>query len=121
MEVDNDVREKMIENIYGELQLLQKSVKTLVERMKKATSVEEIVSLKQEMLLRWLDSMPLGRSTCYFCIKTPVEDRCGDCEYGKIHGKCTDIHSDYRKIIIAYNTLWRLVEKSYVKENEWYE
>jgi len=119
MKVDEEVRRQLIENLKIWLKRLNRIVKSLVKDMEEAETVEEIMALKRELLLRYICLIPISASYCYFCIKHDLE--CNKCEYAKHHGICTYAESDYAKIIDKAKELELTVAELYYKGEKYGE
>jgi hypothetical protein len=95
-------KEVVIESISRQLETFNTIQNALLARMRNATTVEEIMELKQQMLLNCVDDMPLSSSSCYFCL---LNIDCSKCPYGALHGICAEEESDFRKVCIAKENL----------------
>ena len=104
-----------LEALHGELEewyeRFMREVSVILEQIKEADTVEEIMSLKRELLLEHLRAMPLGPRHCYFCLV--YEDECDLCPYSKHHGRCGLPGSDYREIFDTYEALRDLIKTKY--------
>jgi len=113
MEIDEEALKELIDNLEDWLDEFNAKMKGIIDNMRKAKSVEEVMKLKKEMLLKILDMMPLSASYCYFCI-LHFED-CSECIYSDYHGSCIDLASDYVKIMDKKRELWRMIDELYYK------
>jgi len=65
MKVDKKVVQELITNLeVGEKDFL-KNYHSIIARMEEATTVEGLMSLKQEMLYTWVEDFPSGGDKCY--------------------------------------------------------
>jgi len=105
LEIDKAIQKKIVDKIEEDLQEFLEMQRAILKTMMEVSDVERFMRAKRELLMNFVDQMPLYSSTCYFClIHSPS---CNECEYGRIHGLCTDpsIVSDYGKIRQAKNRL----------------
>ncbi|RLE48715.1 MAG: hypothetical protein DRJ18_01445 [Candidatus Methanomethylicota archaeon] len=125
MRVDEEIRQELIKNLKDRLALFNNFNTRIIRRMAKVQSVEKLMKLKKELLLWWIRFIPLGLGHCYFCLKDKLNEsysslRCSNCEYARIHGKCTEDSSDYMKIVKTLERLEKKIEKLYFKRGERY-
>ena len=126
MKVEESVRKELLENLNIHLIIFNKMVERILSEMVNVNTVEELMKKKKELLEGWLDSLPLGGTLCYFCIKYNKDnciisiDRCRDCEYAEAHGCCIHETSDYVKIMKKINDAQNAIAELYYK-NEKYE
>ena len=116
MEVDKRVKKLLEKNLLKWRDEIVWIIDNQINNMKKVNSVEELTSIKRNLLIEYVSRMPLDRATCYFCLKNK---NCRECEYGKVHGICFDDGSTYDKIISAKNRLIAELLKYY--QGETYE
>jgi len=126
MRVNEEIRKELIKNLRIRLQSFTRRMNRIIGRMTRVQSVEKLMKLKKEMLLEWLQLIPLERYFCYFCIKDNLEresidDMCKKCEYAKIHGVCTEDDSDFYKIEKVLTILEKKINKLYVRRGERYD
>jgi len=118
MRVDKDVQELLVDNLSGWLGWLDRlndSMRRWIDKINEAESVEDIMRYKKEMLLDYLDSMPIGPDECYFCLLHQTDDCEEVCEYGMIHGFCNDEDSDHGEIRKLVNELRQRIEETYYR------
>jgi len=126
MEINEEVRQELIENLCEHLNAFKDVVNKIINRMRKAKTVEELMRLKKRLLLVWLDSMPLSSAECYFCllgkkVSVVMINVCKICNYGKLHKICLYEGSDYAKITEALRRAIKKIDKLYVKRGERYD
>lgn len=100
MKVDKAIQERLVKNLTNWLDSLCDSMKHWINKIKEAETVEEIMMYKKAMLVDYVNSMPMRSDECYFCLLY-VDVDCGDvppCEYGVVHGVCSNKDSDYESI-----------------------
>lgn len=115
MEANKEITKIIVSNIQHKLNCLEQDVKENLQKMKKAETVEEVMEIKQQILLNWLSWVPLDGGECYFCLETKL--KCAECGYAKVHGRCAEKNSDYAEISDALWTLRReILSKYYVGE-----
>jgi len=113
VKVNEATRRKLIKSFKMWLKMLNKVIKSLIKDMEKAKTVEEIMELKKELLIKYVQLMPITSSYCYFCIEHFMN--CDKCEYAKHHGICDYAESDYFKIYDKAVDLKRTIEELYYK------
>jgi len=96
-----------------------------IEDLKNASSVDDVMRIKQKLLFRLISALPLYTDTCYFCIYHRIH--CEKCEYAKIHGKCgSSLYSQKSKkkfaswdLISTYRwNLQYLIDSCYMFDDE---
>lgn len=115
MEVDESVREQLVENLEEWLYGLHRVMKYYIKKISEAESVEDIMFLKKDMLARYVNSMPVGIDQCYFCLAYWWRDDCESCEYAAVHGVCDTPDSDYKQIDKLWNKLMKAIDEKYYK------
>ena len=100
------------------LQYLNDSVSSLVDKLEAAETVEEIMELKKQILITWLEFLPLVPCACYFC---NLHALCDSCEYAEFHGPCTDYDSDFGVIEYALEKLMDVISDRYYKGEQYDE
>ena len=119
---------------------LQQTVGDLVEDMRNAETVEDAMRIKRDILHRWVDSLPIYSTSCYFC--RVYEEDCNRCPYAKNHGICAPIDdedlrdeleydltvvldsyelSDWRKINVLTELLHDFILENYYRDGETYD
>jgi len=105
MKADPKIRAKIVRALKRDLRNLNESVKDTIKMIENSETVEDIMSLKQDILMAWVQSMPLSDKTCYFCVLHKYDecgvDACTDCEYAQEHLECPNKQSDFNAIINA--------------------
>ena len=102
MKVDEEVRKELVANLKGYVERLAESLNEYIEKIKKAETVEEIMKIKQNLLLFYLGMTPLTTEHCYFCIAAKGKNgypNCKKCLYAVHHGECGYQNSDWSKIM----------------------
>jgi len=115
MEANEKIKTDLILNLKSRFSRLEEWILLYLNQMKQAATVEEIMQIKREMLLAWLEYLPLRPENCYFCIEHS-KDKCTGCRYKDFHGKCTEPDSHYAKIIEARRQLESEVKNYYLDE-----
>jgi len=123
MRVDKAVQERLVDNLNGWLGWLDRlydSMRHYIIKIREAETVEEMMHHKKEMLVEYVNSIPIGPDECYFCLLylgDDCEEDCEEvpCEYGVVHGFCGDDGSDYREIRKLVNELRQRIEEKYYK------
>lgn len=110
MKAEQEIKAKVANGIRIRLDNLKILVEFQLSRLMKAKTVEEVMEIKQKILLSWVDFIPLGAFSCYFCM---LHDDCMKCEYAKIHGPCFEGNSDFREIIDAQRLFKRFIKEKY--------
>jgi len=116
MKVNKATQDLLVENLNGWLDSVNEAMNHWVNKIREAETVEEIMRYKKEMLLEYVNSMPIGISMCYFCLLYQPDD-CEEvpCRYGVIHGFCNNEGSDYDEIRKLKNKLRRAIKEKYYK------
>jgi len=117
MKADKDILEKVVYNINQSLYALNARVREKLRALLRARTVERAMALKKEILLLWLDSLPMDSEHCYFCMVY----RCHSCPYARNHGICTHTDSDYYKIVGQLTQLYDCIKECYYRRGERYE
>jgi len=115
MRAKKKIKKKLISNLRSPLDRLEMKILVHLDEIKKAKSVEEIMRIKQEMLLAWLECLPLRPENCYFCIEY-LKHNCTGCRYKDFHGKCLEPDSHYAKITEARRQLESEITNYYLNE-----
>ena len=113
MKVDENVRKELIENLKEwatEVQLILSQNK----KIKEASSVEEIMQRKRDLLITYTRALPLGSTYCYFCLET--QRNCEECPYREAHQECLGKTSDFRWIVKKQKELLDALESYYKGE-----
>ena len=97
MKIKAKIRKQLLESTECLLDAIKITIGNYKEVLKQAKTVEQIMVGKKELLRELLRTFPLGIKHCYFCLVHEAWN-CGDCEYGKVHKKCTNFESDYNKL-----------------------
>ena len=85
MQVDEGMRKQLVNNLREYFEEFAGKVEELIDRMEGAETVERVMELKRDLLVMWVDYIPLGAGHCYFCLG---EWDCSECEYARHHGEC---------------------------------
>jgi len=106
MKADKDVLKTLIAGLENALECLKNDMKYYIESIKETRAVEDVMHLKQQLLIDWLRNMPMGTDECYFCIL--YDDECERCIYAEHHGICatsskTDLYTELVKLIDKYS------------------
>ena len=123
MKVNKKIKQELLENFKGWRKELIGMINEYIKEMKGAETVEELMRIKRNMLIGLVYNLPLRSEHCYFCISNERElgNGCSACEYGKIHGICWHIGSDYDRINQAQKKLSDTIKLYYYKDDEKYE
>lgn len=120
MKISEDARTEVINNIKGKLKQSRAEQTKIIQAMENATSVEELMSLKQDLLLTQIRNLPIGGLYCYFCVSYAFKDnKCPECPYGKIHKGCDYLDSDYRKITDAKSLFLDSLRNYYFNDDQY--
>jgi len=99
------LQNKLRDSVVSALSVIGRDTYTAYEecqnRMNKATTVEEIMEAKKRLLQELTSFLPLGPSSCYFCLlhmDSEGHPNCESCLYAKVHGACYTGTSDYGQI-----------------------
>jgi len=116
MKVNKAIQEWLVENLTDWLDRLYDDMKHWVNKIKEAETVEDIMRYKKDMLVDYVNSMPIRSNDCYFCLLYQGDD-CEEvpCEYGVVHGFCNNDGSDYEEIRKLRNKLRREIEEKYYR------
>ena len=124
LKVDEKTRKLMVANMRDGWREIDTLVKGMIELVKSAKSVEEIMNLKKSILLKIFNPTFISSDNCYFCTerfdKWGAVKECKGCRYSKIHGKCNEKDSDWRIIRDKLYDLINAIETNYVKKDESY-
>ena len=117
MKVDKIVVDRLVENLKRNRDNIFDIYTSYIEDIEDAGSVEEIMKVKQDLLVELVDKLPLFNAVCYFCL---LQSRlglmnCEKCMYGKIHGICMNKNSDYGKIIDMKDRFIDVISSLYYK------
>jgi len=115
MRAKEEIKERLTRNLDSTLSRLEEKISIHLDRMRKAESVEEIMYEKREILLAWLECLPLHPDHCYFCIQHLVNN-CTRCRYKDFHGKCIQPDSHYAEINDAKKQLLSKIANYYLHE-----
>jgi hypothetical protein len=128
MKIDTKIRDEIVLSLRSTIDEFIKRQNSLLSSMTQSETVEEFMRRKQCVLENFIDHLPLGASTCYFCILNGKKNRfsgllydfnCSKCQYGKIHGFCLNVRSDYSRLDKARFKL-SVVLRSYFHSGEMY-
>ena len=114
MKIDEEVRQKLVENLQVWQRYLTREVNVYLQKMKSAQTVEELMELKRSLLVFLIYHLPLTDTECYFCLQQPYSD-CEDCLYGKVHGTCDEKGSAFAKVMKQVDKLVKAVQEHYWK------
>ena len=93
----------------------RKEIKYSLVQLKKAEKVgkELFMREKARLMLKVLDTIPIGTYECPYCQDNLAGNgSCSTCEYANKHGGiCTDIDSDFYKLILAMENVKKLIQK----------
>lgn len=104
LQFDAEARDKVVNEIRKAKSRTQKLFDSKINDMMKATTIEEIMEAKKELLFGIVEGMPLSADSCYFChiyLPTYTLESCEKCLYGKKHGRCNNLKSDWTNIKVA--------------------
>ena len=76
-------------------------------QMKERETVEELIFDYYNLLSTWINRIPLETRFCCFCL---VHEECKECEYGEIHGMCSEKDSDYAAIVNKLDSLRKIID-----------
>lgn len=115
MKVNKAIQELLVENLTDWLDRLYSDMQYWISKIEGAETVEEIMEYKKNMLVDYLNSMPVRSDGCYFCLLYLGVD-CEEvlCEYGVVHGFCNE-GSDYEEIRNLRDKLKREIEEKYYR------
>ena len=116
--VDQEILEEMKNSIQNKVDTLKESIAYYLKDLMTAETLENVMETKREILLEFVDKMPLGIHACYFCIKH--QDNCDECKYGEVHGKCLDSDSDYHQVEIIRRSLKQALRDHYHTDEDRY-
>jgi hypothetical protein len=120
MKVKKKIVEELVKGLKNECQAyFNTGFDQYIKTMLKATTVEEVMYVKKQIILHILNSLPMYDESCYFCIETDMN--CGICSYAKIHKSCTNNqNSDWVRIQNAIEKLENLIDHTYCEYGEIY-
>ena len=124
MKIDEEVRKELVWNFKDLFRDVKRIFDEYIELLKKAETVEEIMKLKQEFLMNYLELTPLTSEYCYFCLANMESDAtliCKNCLYAIHHKKCNEKDSDWSKIHTELAELIKLIEDLYYKGERYYD
>ena len=104
MKVDKQIKKELMANLNNWTKRVEK-ILSRIKEIEEASSVEEIMKRKKELLVAYARGLPLGSGFCYFCLSQEEHDCHNKCPYAKVHGNCRDINSDFHRIYESYNGL----------------
>jgi len=113
MKADERAKEILLRELEEWFKLLKHTIKRMLEAMRETDTVETLMSLKRELLLRLIDLLPIDANHCYFCIVH--HPHCKECEYAKVHGECSKEESDYYRIYSLLSMLKQEIYYNYYK------
>jgi hypothetical protein len=118
MEVNEEVRNTLVENLYKACDNLYNLFNDSARRIKMASSVEEIMRIKQNLLYDLFDNhIPLDCEECYFCLlhmdKENAFPDCTVCEYAIFHKCCRETDSDYQQLMNKIEDVQEFVGNKY--------
>jgi len=126
MKVDEEIREKLIQSLQASSSILASDISEYLKEFQAAQTVEEIMRIKRDLLVRWIVLLPLEPDHCYFCLlqkkkrrEENLIDLCKRCPYSRFHGICDSENSDFEKICGLLDKLVAEIQRSYYK-NEIY-
>jgi len=115
VKVENKIRIRLVYNLRRRRSMFLEISRGIIMKILKAKTVEEIMELKRDLLKAYVDLMPMGVDCCYFCmLRGPNCDRC---EYGRVHGFCPELGSDYSDLVNAREDLRKAIAKYYKGES----
>ena len=98
----------LVENLNDWKEKIEHITETEIKAIKKAKTLEEVMSEKQNLLKKLIKNLPLNSDECIFCIMVDDADcpKClTKCQYAKYHEICRSPVSDYQKIKNAQEEL----------------
>jgi hypothetical protein len=112
-----ELRDEIIEALEGKEKNYSRIIRNAVTCLKGATTIDEVMTIKKGLMIKLVDALPMGPSTCYFC-KLYFPFHCGDCEYGAERGICTSLgeicnDSSFGRIEEALAKLEETIEQEY--------
>ena len=98
-----EIRDKIASGLQECVKNVSGIVDDFISDIENSKSVEELMDKKRLFLLDYVEFLPLGYATCYFCIENDF--CCGVCEYGEHHKICLEDDSDYDIISFKQKSL----------------
>ena len=124
MQINEEIRKELVKNLKEWQKELNYHIELCIKEIENAKTVEDIMRYKRNLLYMYVRELPLQAGTCYFCLLHKDEEKneldCENCEYGKLHGICLELGSDYQKILEKRRQLMAEIEFSYF-DNDKYE
>lgn len=125
MIVDKKVMKKLIDNF----RCWENGIKSNIEEfinvdLAEVETVEELMSIKTDIILTMLDYIPITSDYCYFCLELDNlncdKEKCSKCAYKDYHnGTCEEKSSDFMKIFDAKEALADYIVNLYYKEEKY--
>lgn len=103
---------KIVKTIVETLESKKKQCEDIFNRyigeIKKSKDINSLMEAKQSLLREFVEDLPLGAKSCYFCIEGGetgdiLEGYCPECKYGEKFGNCLEVddYSAYGDILDA--------------------
>jgi hypothetical protein len=97
---------------------LNELIDDLINEIDECENINEIMNEKRKFVLQLVGMyLPFTSELCPFCIKNMDKTtkilNCKSCEYGKEHGICNAVKSDYKKLMNAVEVLVRAIKDLY--------
>jgi len=113
MALNKNLKDELVHNLRMWLNSLKDKLKNIITKIKNAETINEIMALKKDLLLMYVNEIPLTAKECYFCIGYV----CEECPYAEYHGICEDKYSEYSQIKDAVDKLKTLIDEKYYDPN----
>ena len=114
VDLNKEVQSKLVRNLVRWFFTVNVEINECIEQIESSETVENIMMFKQKLLITLVQNLPLRYYYNYFCLKNK---RCGECEYAKIHGVCSEEGSDVNKIEEAMKDLLLKLQDYYKGES----
>lgn len=111
MEINECVRQEILDNLDDFEKSLMDVVRRFQREFRHVDTVEALMKCKKDFLREFISLIPLDGDTCYFCLDQ--NGYCDGCPYRDYHGKCGHEGSDWKKIYTARRQLQEALEKYY--------
>jgi len=122
MKIDEEIRKDLIDYAKYQMSMLTDYFRTYITELEESSDVDDIMLAKQGLIFNYIDGMPIGCNSCYFCLIREFHHSgrksCDVCEYGKHHGICIGDNSKYIKFIKTIAELEKYVSDDYYHDGE---
>lgn len=98
-EIDKTVKNIVVRNLKFNNDEMCKRINILIVLMSHVKSNDQLMKIKNELLLTYLRYLPISAKFCVFCLN---RNNCHECTYAMIHGSCGDDGSKFKKILDSY-------------------